>query len=788
MPGRTIGRAMITLATVCATLFAGAALGAAPLVAPPRDQANASFWTRLDTVGADPLFPPLSWYQPLASLEGAPGPFMPLAPEGERTFSAQTVDEVTTFADATKGDALLVAQDGVLQIEHYTPGGADTPNHDFSAHSMSRVLGAISIGILIDRGLIPSVDTPASTYLPEWRNDARRAITIRQLLTMSSGIQSKFSTAPDSPYMQSYYGADVERIVANAPLVAEPGKAFFYDNHNNHALSLIVERISKTPYISFVSRNIWRPLGASNAKMMLDHPGGRVMSYCCTIVTPRDWIRAGEMLRRGGVWNNRRIVSAAWVSQMRQPSAANPNFGYQMFLGSAWMNPAVNRQAAKQMATLEPVHANDAFYLSGAGDINLMVIPERKLTILRTGRASPLWRFHVIPNVLIDSLSKIPVAGAWSTLFAYRMGLPPQGPNPTLETAGMSYWPTARVAGVQDPAPLPRRVLSCVTPGAFEQIDAKLAEKPDYAVVIFRDGAIVHEHYAGAFTPQTHGEPASMHKSVLALAVGQAVAQGAIKSVDAPVSTWLPEWAGDSRGRITLRNLLQMSSGLKPVPFDLSPTGKTNEFLKGSDLERQVLDLQYKEPPGTTFEYFSQVSELIAVILERATGAPYAQFLSDSLWRPLGAGDAYVALDRPGGIPHTPASLLTKTEDWVRIGALILNDGVVNGRHLVSLAWIKDMSAPSLANPNYGFQIWRASPYRASRYYSSSDPVFTVKAAEPFIAADMLYFDGAGARRVYISKAYGLFIVRMGDADLTWDDSWLPNAVVRALNTCPSPH
>ena len=212
---------------------------------------------------------------------------------------------------------------------------------------MTRVLGAVAIGILIDRGLIPSVDVAASTYLPEWRNDARRTITIRELLTMSSGIQTKFSNDPGSPFMQSYYGADVERIVANAPLVAEPGKAFFYDNHNNHAISLIIERVAKTPYIAFVSRNIWRPLGASDANMMLDHPGGRAMAYCCTIVTPRDWLRVGEMLRMGGVWNHRRIVSAAWVSQMRQPSRPTPISGSSCF----WDPPGSIRRSIDNSPT-----------------------------------------------------------------------------------------------------------------------------------------------------------------------------------------------------------------------------------------------------------------------------------------------------------------------------------------------------------------------------------------------------------------------------------------------------
>jgi CubicO group peptidase (beta-lactamase class C family) len=751
---------------------------------PPHDAANASFWSRLDSVGSDPLTPPLNWYQPLATLAGNGGPFLPVADDTHRAFPGQIVDEATSFADDTNGDALLVAHAGVLQIEHYTAGGNNRSDHLFSTHSMARVLGALSIGILIDRKKLSSIDQPAANFLPEWRNDPRRAITIRQLLTMSSGIQSKFSTAPGSPYMQSYYGADIEKIVANAPLVAEPGKSFSFDNHNNHAIALIVERVSGMPYIDFVSRNIWRPLGASNARMMLDHPGGRVMAYCCTLVTPRDWLRVGEMLRQGGVWQGRRIVSERWIAEMRKPSAANPNFGLQLFLGSAWFNPDLNRQFAKQKETLEPVHADDSFYITGAGDINLMIIPGRKLTILRTGRPSPAFRFHVIPNLLIDSLDGGKHADAWKSLFAYRMTLRPMGTDPTLETAALAYWPTARVTGVAAPVPLPRAVLSCPTASPFAPIDEALARKGSYGFVVYSNGAIVHEHYAGAFDSTTRAESASMHKSVQALLVGRAIAEGKIGSVDLPVSTWLPEWSGDARGRIALRDLLHMASGLKPVPFDMSPAGKTNAFLKGSDMESLILGLEYQEQPGTTFEYFSQVSELITLILERATGETYANYLSRELWAPLGAGDAYVSLDRPAGLARTFASLLAQPEDWVRVGTLFLNDGAIGGKQIVPADWVEQMTSPSPANPNYGYQIWRASPYRAVRAYSTSAPVFTVKASEPFLADDMVYFDGASGRRVYISKRNRLVIVRLGDTDNGWDDSWLPNAVMRVLSQC----
>ncbi len=759
---------------------------AAPAASPPpHDQANASFWSRLDTIGPNPLSPALSWYQPLGTLKGHPGPFIPVGEAGHPIFREETTTEATSFADSTGGDALLVAHAGVLAIEHYAANdAAAAPDHLFSAHSMTRGLGAVAIGILIDQGRIKSVDEPAADFITEWRNDPRRAITIRQLLTMSSGIRSTPSMAPGSAFIQSYYGADVERIVANAPLVTDPGKSFFYDTHNNHAIGLIVERASGMRYIDFVSQAIWQKLGAPDAKMMLDHPGGRAMAYCCMLATPRDWIRVGELLRNGGIWNGQRIVSEGWVKEMRTPSSANSNFGFQLFLGSAWMNPEINRQAAKQQSTLEPVHAPDAFYLAGAGDINLMVIPSQGLTILRTGHSSPFYRFHVVPNLLVDALVGKSPPGAWASLLAYRKTLPKFGLNPTLSNSALSYWPFVRVAGVAHPVAVPRRALICQKAEPFEAIDGRLGEKADYGLIVFQKGAIVHESYGGLFDADTRGESASMHKSVLALLVGRVVAEGKIRNVDQPVSTWLHEWANDPRGNITLRDLLQMASGLKPVPFDLSPTGLTEAYLKGPDIEHIVLNLEYGGPPGKVFEYFSQISSLIAIIVERATGEKYADLLSKALWTELGADDAYVTLDRPGGLARTAASLLAKPEDWVRVGMLFLNDGLVDGHRVLDLRWLAQMTSPSASNPNYGYQIWRASPFLAERVYSTSNPIFKVKASEPFLAADTVYFDGAVGRRVYISKANGTVIVRLGDTDMDWEDSWLPNAVFRALSQC----
>jgi CubicO group peptidase (beta-lactamase class C family) len=795
------------LATCAAVLLAApAATQPQVLPPPPRDEKNASFWHRIDFPPPVPIFPPDDWYSPLTPLEGRPGPFIEVAKPAKVAFSARTIEQATNYADLAAGDALLVARDGVLQLEHYADGKPGSDAHRFSTHSMTRGLGALAIGILVDRKVIKSIDDSASVYIREWRDDPRKAITIRQLLEMSSGIKADFNTDPGSAYMQAYYGADVEQIVAHAPLVNAPGTTYFFDSHNNHAIGLIVERASGLPYQEFVSRNIWQKLGAADAQMMLDRPGGRVMAFCCTLVTPRDWLRVGELLRDGGSWRGQRIVSAAWVREMRKPSAANAHYGLQLFLGSAWMDGGINGRYAKQKDTLEPIHSEQAFYLTGAGDINLMVVPEQKLTILRTGHPSADFRFHVLPNLLIDDLTKKPVAGAWSSLYPWRFTLPP-AKAPTLDGSGLRYWPTARLDGAASPVPLPRAPAACAapapapapatsasasaaagratTPTAFDAIDEKLAAKGmSYGLIVWQDGAVRHEHFAGSFDATTRGESASMHKSVMALLFGKAIEERKISTVDAPISTWIPEWAADPRGAITVRNLLQMSSGLAPIAFQPAIGGKSSLLFSGSDLESLVLSLDYKEKPGTVFEYFGHVSELLALVLQRATGVPYADYLQSRLWAPLGASPAYVALDRPGGIVKAYASLLATPEDWVRIGRLFLDDGVIDGRRVIPAGWVAQMTQPAATNPNYGFQIWLGGPHQPHRAYSTTAPTFTVPAAEPFLAPDTAYFDGATARRVYVSKAEKLVIVRLGDADPAWDDSWLPNAVVTALREC----
>ncbi|MFG6441553.1 serine hydrolase domain-containing protein [Roseateles sp. LKC17W] len=389
-----------TLACTAAQAQPAAAASAPP--PPPRDAANASFWWRIDNPATNPLDAPYSAYRPLAPLKGAPGPFLPAAEPGRTTVPAAALDDAASFVESSNGRALIVVHRGVVQLERYFHGADAT--QDFSAHSMSKTLGALAVGVALREGHIRSVDQPASTWLTEWRDPARSGITVKHLLTMSGGFRNLPSKDLGSHYIQLHYGSDVEAVVRDAPLAYAPGTDFAWDNDNSHALGLVIERATGGRYLDYVASRLWQPLGASDGEQLLDREGGRAMAYCCIWSKPRDWVRVGQMLLDGGVWQGRRLLDEGFVRALRSPSPANPNFGYQVNVGAAWQDPRLNRRARELGEDKVPAVESELFYLSGVGGLQLIVVPSEQLVILRVGKASPAWREHVLANLLVGSL------------------------------------------------------------------------------------------------------------------------------------------------------------------------------------------------------------------------------------------------------------------------------------------------------------------------------------------------------------------------------------------------
>src|SRR4051794_12345791 len=181
-----------------------------------------------------------------------------------------------------------------------------------------------------------------------------------------------------------------------------------------------------------------------------------------------------------------------------------------------------------------------------------------------------------------------------------------------------------------------------------------------------------------------------MLKSVTALLIGVAIGEGKIGSLDDPAATWIPAWRGDRRRGITLRHLLQMHAGLRPMGEYEEPYSDASYLALGTDSRHVVDNILAVAEPGQRFDYNNVNLQALGVVLEEATGRRYAEYLSEKLWKPIGAGDAAVWLDREGGTARTFGYLFARPEDWARLGLLLLHEGRCDGKPVVPPAFVRE--------------------------------------------------------------------------------------------------
>lgn len=306
----------------------------------------------------------------------------------------------------------------------------------------------------------------------------------------------------------------------------------------------------------------------------------------------------------------------------------------------------------------------------------------------------------------------------------------------------------------------------------------ELADKHDsYAFIYWQDGAIRAEKYWYDFTSTSRFDTASMHKTVVAALLGIAQQQGLIESVDDPVEQYLPELAGTRRGAITLRAMLEMASGITTPPLSTDPASPYYQTYYGNDLIQATAHWPMRFEPFEEYYYANANTQYLAWVIERTSKMRYAQFLSEYLWQPIGAGDARLWLDHEGGSPRASCCLQASARDWLRFGLLLLKQGKVGNKQIVPADWISQMVQPSKLNPNYGWQIWRGSPHNPERIYGKGIPA-VIPAKDPFKRDDVYFLDGSGGQRVYVIPSENVVIVRIGKADHSWDDSALPNLLL----------
>ena len=251
--------------------------------------------------------------------------------------------------------------------------------------------------------------------------------------------------------------------------------------------------------------------------------------------------------------------------------------------------------------------------------------------------------------------------------------------------------------------------------------DAFLDANRNTGLLVLKGDTLVVERYQYDRKAEHRMQSYSMAKTVVAMLVGIAIAEKKIGSIDDRADQYLPQLKGHPYGETKLRDLLTMSSGVKfsenyDGKDDVSVLARKTLFGLGVGGVDSVLSFTERaNPPGTKFYYASAETQVLGLVLRAATGITLAEYLSEKIWRPMGAEAEASWLVDGGGYELGYMGLNATLRDWGRLGLLLANQGSLNGKQIIPAEWVKaatSVHAPHLAVGTatkfngYGYQTW----------------------------------------------------------------------------------
>ncbi len=239
--------------------------------------------------------------------------------------------------------------------------------------------------------------------------------------------------------------------------------------------------------------------------------------------------------------------------------------------------------------------------------------------------------------------------------------------------------------------------------------------------LILHDNQIVLERYFHDANQDSRFLSNSVAKSIISVMVGIALEEKRLRSVNDPVVVYLPYLVSSGYEEVTIKNLLEMTSGVKFDEVYLNPDSEIGRLgaalLQGGESFREfAASIKPKVKPGTKFEYQSVNTEVLGLVLEQVTGKPLHQYIEEKLWKKIGAErDAFLYRGKKQPDECAFGCFNATVRDYGRFGLMALNGGRVNGQRVVSEAWLRESTKPeapfllpSAANGNlgYAYQWW----------------------------------------------------------------------------------
>lgn len=254
---------------------------------------------------------------------------------------------------------------------------------------------------------------------------------------------------------------------------------------------------------------------------------------------------------------------------------------------------------------------------------------------------------------------------------------------------------------------------------ATKKLEETHKELQTTAFLIIKNDSIWHESYFDGYGTHSQSNSFSMAKSYVTAALGKAIMEGKIKSIHQPVSDFFPEFSEGLAAEMTVGDLSSMSSGLNWDERYYSPFSVVTRAYFDDDLKKVILNLKTTEKPGQKFKYSSGDTQLLAMVLEKATGEYLSDYISKHFWKPLGCEHpALWQIDHPEGIEKAYCCIASNARDFARLGKLFKQKGNWNGKQILDTAFVEMCINPRFKDsPQYGYGFWLSEYLHKKIFY-----------------------------------------------------------------------
>jgi CubicO group peptidase (beta-lactamase class C family) len=235
-------------------------------------------------------------------------------------------------------------------------------------------------------------------------------------------------------------------------------------------------------------------------------------------------------------------------------------------------------------------------------------------------------------------------------------------------------------------------------------------------IIVIKDGEIAFEKYLLGNKPETKWMSMSVVKSITATLVGMAIKDGYIEDIDDQLTDYLPRFKGSAYDGVSIRNLLQMASGVDWNETYTDPNSDRRAMLEAQISQRpdEILDLMASldraAEPGNRWNYSTGETSVVGALVNAATGKNVADYLSEKIWIPFGMeSDASWWLDSPGGLEIGGSGLSATLRDYARFGQFMLAEGQIDGKETLPDGWVETATSPKTIraeNVEYGYMWW----------------------------------------------------------------------------------